>query len=226
MGRGEIGAAEVLQAAVGDPVVVENDIAGEVVVLRPQAVRNPGAKAWGGADDPPGVEEKVLLAVERKFADHRSDDAQLVGHLGDPGEEVADPQAALPALAKLPRAPEPDPIGVGLRALRDIRVADLRPFVGLEHRLGIEEIDVARAPVHEAEDDVAGPGASGGRRCRGGLWPEEAGERKHSESCGRPSEEAAPRRGGRSPAGAVAGGERVGRGHRTSLRQATASGGG
>jgi len=182
MGGGEIGAAEVLQAAVGNPIVVEDDIAREIVVLFPQAVGDPGAEARGGADDPAGVEEEILLAVEREFADHRADDAQLVGDLGDAGEEIADPQPTFPLPAKLPRAAEPDPVGVRLRPLRDVRVADLRPFVGFEHRFGIEEIDMARAAVHEAEDDVAGPGARRGRRCPGGAGAEEAGERKHPEA--------------------------------------------
>ena len=56
------------------------------------------------------MEQEILLAVQRLLPDHRSDDAELVGNRGDVRQQVADPEAALAVLPKLPRAAEPHSI--------------------------------------------------------------------------------------------------------------------
>ena len=92
--------------------------------------------------------------MQRQLADHRAHDAQLVRDLRHIGKQIANPQAALPALPKSPRTAEPDTVRGGLGTLGDSPLADLLPLALLEHGLWIEGVHVAGSAVHEAKDDA------------------------------------------------------------------------
>ena len=70
------------------------------------------------------------------------------------GEEVADLHAALAAGPELPRRLQQVPGGGELHPR--LLPGDGLPVVLLEHRLGVEGIDLARPAVHEQEDDALG----------------------------------------------------------------------
>ena len=78
-------------------------------------------------------------------------DAQVVGLLGQLGEDLRDPQPRLAVLGELERrAEELGPAAVA---------ADGRGFARLLVQLGlvVEQIDVRRPAVHAQEDDPLGP---------------------------------------------------------------------
>ncbi len=196
MVRGEKGAGKVLRAAVGHPVVVQQHVAGQLFVLRAQPVGNPRAQTWRGADAAARMEQQILRAVQGCLADDRADHAQLIRDVGDVRQEVAHPQARLPALFEFPEILQPFAIW-GER---------LRTFIGPPLRLvavpfgefwfRIKGVHMRHAAVHEEKDDVLGARRemrerSPGLRRRPLI--RESGERQHSEAHARALEKTAPR---------------------------------
>ena len=121
---GQKAAGEILEAAIGDPVVVEQEIAGQPVVFGPEPIRHPRTDAGGRTDGSARVQQQGLGPVQRTFAAQRTDDAEIVGNAGDVREQIADPQPRLAALLEVPETFEPAAIGADR----------LRQGVGPPHR--------------------------------------------------------------------------------------------
>ena len=196
MRGGQPGAGEILHAAVGNPVVVQQDVAGQFFVFGPQAIRDPGADAGRRADAAAGVQQQVLLAVQRRFADHAADHAQFVGARGDVRQQIADPQSRLAALLELPQALQPLAAWTGaLRTGVGFQLGRLAVPLG-QLGLGIERVDVRNAAVHEQKDHVLGPRREmrarrpGFRRRPAAGQP---GERQPAKAHARSLEKTAPR---------------------------------
>jgi len=68
-GGGQVRATKILQAAVGNPVVVQDHVARQVLIFTPQPIRNPSPHARCLTEDPAGVQQQVLLAVQRQLPD-------------------------------------------------------------------------------------------------------------------------------------------------------------
>ena len=195
---------------------VDDDVAGEILVLRAEAVERPGAERRTDELRGAGVELREGLWMGRQVGGHRVDHAQLVGVSGDLVEEARHPQAALATLAELPprrdkRCPSPAPVS-RRRVL---------PGVGEEPRLVIEGVDVRRPPLHAEEDhalrprgEVRGPGGErpGSRHGLGvfrgqrglgvfrdqrrlGVFRDQRGKGQKSEAVGGVGEERPPRPG-------------------------------
>ena len=82
--------AEVVRAALGE-VLADRDVAGDVLVLGPEPVRDPRPQARPDERVAPGVPLQHGPAVPRVRAVHRVDHAEVVDAAGDLGEERADP---------------------------------------------------------------------------------------------------------------------------------------
>ena len=81
---------------VGDAAGVgQDDEAGKVLVLGPEAVREPRAHRREAHLAEPGVRLEDAGDVVGGLGDHRVDHRQLVGDLGQAREQVGDPEAAL-----------------------------------------------------------------------------------------------------------------------------------
>ena len=94
-------------------------------------------------------------------------------------KEVADFDAALAVLAELERRGEG---GAGLAlGAPGCRRAAAWPAYFVEHRLGIERIDVRRPAVHEQVDDVLGLGREMRRRWRAERVPADGGLLRRNE---------------------------------------------
>ena len=92
------------------------------------------------------------------FADHRSDDAKIIGAVADMGEQVADRDAALARVFEGPRRFHQRPgffVGESERALHRQRLT----VIAIEPRLGIERIDARGTTVHEQKDHTFGAGS-------------------------------------------------------------------
>ncbi len=185
MGGREEGAGEILGTAVGDPIVVEEDVAGEVFVFGAEAVGDPRADAGRGADAAAGVEEEILGSVEWSLTDHRADDTEVVGDAGDVGKQVADPESRLAALPEVPRVFEP--FAAGADALGEFVVPPLRGLAVApgQFRFGVKRVHVGNAAVHEEEDDVFGARGEmglGAAFIRGGGLAGESGAGEPAEA--------------------------------------------
>src|SRR4051794_12531338 len=88
----------------------------------------------------------------RLVAAQAVDDAQVVGVLSDVGEEIGNPQAALAVLLELPGGSHER---FALAAAT--RIAGFA-VIGEETRFVVKGIDIARAALHEKENDALGAG--------------------------------------------------------------------
>src|SRR5262249_29284674 len=130
--------------------------AGQLLALGPQAVAHPRAGAGTALDAGAGVEEETRARVLRKRDVARADEAHFVNHRRQVREEVADWQATLAVLLELPRAGEDLADVVELRRLDFHQLAGVAAVVLIQHRLGVERVDLRRPPVHVEEDYVLG----------------------------------------------------------------------
>ena len=94
------------------------------------------------------------VAVGRVSAVQRVNEAHVVHALGDVGKEFAHGDTGLPVFRELPR-----------RFEQRARLGELHPrlrtrvrfaVIAVQQRLGVEGIDLARAALHEQEDDPLG----------------------------------------------------------------------
>ena len=108
-----------------------------------------------------GVDAERGLKVVRVIVAHRTDEAQVVGALGDVRKEIADPQPRLAALLERPL--RPFEIFLHHAIVRRERFEHaLRHDVGAivigeQFRLVIERVDVRHAAAEVDEDDPFGP---------------------------------------------------------------------
>ena len=136
--------------------VGQDDEAGEVLVLGPQAVRQPGAHRREAHLAEPGVRLEDAGDVVGGLRDHRVDHRQLVGDLGQVREQVGDPQAALAAaLEGVVRLVEPPHLAEERVGLAEA-LGHVLAVVLLQLGLVVERVDLAQAAAEEDVDDVPG----------------------------------------------------------------------
>ena len=131
----------------------QDDIRGQVLVLGAERVGDPRTDRRPTGDDHAGVHHPARLLVIAMLREHRANDGDLVRVLRDVRQRLGELGAALAVLAKAKRALEQvagDAFIVGDLSGRRLAV------VAIEHRLGVEQIDLARPAVHEELDDGAG----------------------------------------------------------------------
>ena len=138
------------------------DEGGKVVVLRSQPVAHPGSHRGTQEVVAAGVNHAHGLPVGRSAGVHRLDEAKVVGVLREVRPEVTDPRPALPPLPKFPCSVENFPTA-GLVLQLDVQVVEALEgkrlaVVFLQHRLGVEGIDLGDPAVHEEKDDPLGHG--------------------------------------------------------------------
>ena len=177
-------------------------VRGQVLRLRPQAVRHPRADAGVGGEQAPIVNFVHRRSVHDAVRDERSDETDVIDMPGDVGEKLRDRQSALAVASELPRRAQ-DRVGA-VRELAPDRAEALRQRlarVPVEHRLGIERVHrTGRADV-EDEDDRVGRGTEvrplGAERIRRGLGQSGPGQQvlqcERAESIGRAKQQVAPR---------------------------------
>ena len=150
-------------------MIGEDHVSREVLVLRPEAVREPAANARVPCQDRAGVHLVQRRTVVIRQAVHRSDDCQIVDVLGHVREQVRDFDPALTVASELPRRGHQ----AAWIALRYDHLANAgHGFAGMlgQGRLRVEGVDLAGAAVAEDGDQVSGLGPKvrlGQRTC---LW--------------------------------------------------------
>ena len=129
----------------------EDDVAGQVVVDRAEAVGEPGADRRTADLRVPGVHHQHRRLVVRDVGVHRADEADVVGAAADVREQLADVHAALAVLLERERRTHQR---AGLPLGRHRSAGQRLAVVLVEHRLGIEAVHLREPAVHEQEDDV------------------------------------------------------------------------
>ena len=145
------------EAAADQPPISapQRDEARQVLVLTAQAVGDPRPEAGMDGVDPAGRQVADRGLMVRRNGVHRADDAQVVDAVAQMGQQVADEDAALAA------RPEAEwrgiqPAGGAFGA--DFDVARPLACELVDFGLGVKQVDVRRAAVHEEEDHAFGAG--------------------------------------------------------------------
>ena len=154
----------------------QHDVGRQVLILGAQPVGDPGGQGRPAGDRHAGVHRPDGLLVVAVQGEHRADHGEVIGVPGDVRQRLGELQAR-PAVPGEPiRAAEQ--VAGELLVVGHFLGRRLAVVFG-EHRLGVEQIDVARPAVHEELDDGLGPrglvrGArpdvkrpASGRRCLG-----------------------------------------------------------
>ncbi len=155
----------------------EDDVAGQVLVVRAEGVGQPGAQAGPDRLHVARVHHQQARLVVGVVGVHRANDADVIDALGHLGVQLADLDAALAVLLGLERRghqlADPGPAGLLEQSIGHRLTVQL-----FQARLGVEGIDVRRTAVHEQEDHPFGPGGKvrspwsqridGRFRCRSG----------------------------------------------------------
>ena len=159
-------------------VVLHHHERGQVLVLRPQAVADPGPQRRPAADGAAGVHLADAAGMVQAVGPAGADDAQVVRTGRRLRQPVGNPQAPLAVL--LPLAGRIHDGAVVLPHRQDHRLESRRHRLAvelLEQRLGIERVEMAGATFHEEEDDGFGSrgnvGSFGGQRAgrrEDGSW--------------------------------------------------------
>ena len=145
-GRGQEAAVEVVQPAGRDQAAVEDDEAGQIVVLAPQAIVDPRPHAGPALNAGSGMEEIVGAGVLGKFRHHRADERPDRRRTrATCGNRSLTQRAALAILAELPRRLHDLADVVELRRLDLEDAVRILAVVAFEHRLVVERIDLATA---------------------------------------------------------------------------------
>src|SRR5216683_973610 len=168
----------------------ENDEAGEILVVRAEAVCQPGPHGGASGYVRSSVHHDERGLVVRNLGEDRPHDADVVDALANVGKELADFNSALSVAFEFERRLHER---AGLALVSEVSSRHRLTVVLREHRLRIEAVDMRQAAVHEEEDDVLGlrlevrvldhPGACGIadlRLCNG--FPDHAGEAHHGKS--------------------------------------------
>ncbi len=148
---GEEAAAEERTAA--GAAGAEGDESGEVLILRAEAVGEPGAEAGAGGEDGAGVDEAAGGGVGGVERVHRADDADVVDDGAHLGKKLAEFDAGLAVFGELEGTGE-EAAGLALGA----EVGGARALAGelFEGGLVVEHVDLRGAAGEEEEDDVLG----------------------------------------------------------------------
>ena len=154
-----------------------HDEAGQVIVRRAEAVIDPRAEGGAAALQAAGVHHQQAGAVDGRLGRHRVEERDVVDAVAEVREQVADPFAALAALAEFPARLD-DAAFVLVPAAAERFHGD-RFAVHADHRrLVIERVDVARPAVHEQKDDALGFG-----RAAAAVWARAGWRCKRRGSC-------------------------------------------
>ena len=132
----------------------------QVLVFAAEAVAEPGAEAGANLAGVAAVHQEQRRFVAGDVGVHRADHGDVVDRLGGATEDVADLDAALAVLVEFERRGEG---GAGLALGRECAAGQQLAGIFVEHRFGIERVDVRRAAVHEDVDDALGFGGEVGR---------------------------------------------------------------
>ena len=84
-------ASEIFQPTIRNPVVVQDHVPWQVLIVRTKAIRDPSAKTGCLTKTSPGMEQQVRLTMQRQFSHHRPDHADLIRHAGNMREKVTNP---------------------------------------------------------------------------------------------------------------------------------------
>ena len=124
----------------------QHDISGQVLILGAQAICRPRPDAGPAGNDHAGVHHPQGLFVIAVLGEHRANDGDFVGMTAHVRQRLGERQPRLALADEAKRALEQvagDPFVVGNLGRR-------RPaIVAIEHRLGIEKVDMARPAMHE-----------------------------------------------------------------------------
>ena len=134
-------------------MICEDHVAGQVLVLRAQTVGQPTAHAGMAGQHRAGVHLVQGRTVIVGQGMHRADHREVVRVLGDLREQFRNFEAALPVLLELPRGGH-QPAGIALRDDHLAHAGHHLAGVLFQLGLGVEGVDVARAPVAEDRDDT------------------------------------------------------------------------
>ena len=93
---------EAIDAAGRNQAAIQDHKSGQILAHASQPVGDPGAVAGPALQAAAGVHEVIRARVLREVGDHRAHDGEIVDALSDPREQVADRDAALAVVAKLP----------------------------------------------------------------------------------------------------------------------------
>ena len=174
---GHVARAPVLGAADGAAGRVEHHHEPrQVLVDRAEPVVHPAAERGRPAEQLAAVHHQHGAAVDGALGVHALDERDVVDAGGQVGEQVADPRAALAVLPEVP-------LGTDDAALVAVAAAALGLHLDglavepVELGLVVEGVDMARAAVHEQEDDALGLARQQGRLARQRVGPR-AGQRR------------------------------------------------
>ena len=129
----------------------EHHVGGQFIRLAAQAIGQPGTQRRAACGDASRIHGIQTLCMIAHTGGHGADERDLIHHLAQVGQQLADLHAALPVLGKLPRRAE-----ALRRSLCEVVILDLSgkflPVIFGEHRLRIKEIHLRR-PAHHEEGD-------------------------------------------------------------------------
>ena len=149
---GHVATAPVLGSADRAAGAVEHHHeAGQVLVLGPQPVVDPGAEGGVSAQQVARVHQQHRRAVDRRLGVHRVDEGDVVDALAHVGKEIRDVLAALSVLLEGPLGSDDAPFVPCPTPAPGLDL-DRLPVQGVEPGLVVEGVDVARTTVHEEED--------------------------------------------------------------------------
>ena len=148
--RPVLGAAD--RAAGG---VEHDDESGQVLVLAAETIIRPRPQARAAREDLARVHLQHGRPVDRRVGGHRVQERDVVDAGGEVREQVADHLAALAVGLEFPLRPD-DAAFVLLATPAERLHGDRLAVEIVELRLVVERVDLARAAVHEQEDDALG----------------------------------------------------------------------
>ncbi len=181
-------------------VRAQHDVAGQVLVVGPQTVGQPGPERRPADLGMAGVHHEHRRLMIRDVRVDGADEADVVGARADVREQFAHVHSALAVLLERERRAQQR---TGLAFGGDAAAGQRLPVILVEHRLGIEAVHLRQPAVHEQEDDVFRFGrvmksagrtdlrvlvrAAQRRGCRQRL-PDQSGKREHAEAIANPAE--------------------------------------
>ena len=133
----------------------QHDEARQVLVLRPQPIREPGAERRPARQSVPAIHHEQRRPVIPVVGVHRADDADVVDVRANLRKNLADLDAALSALLEFEwRAHQVPRRAVGF----DLRTGHRLAIVLDQHGLGVESVHLRHAAVQKQKDDTFGFG--------------------------------------------------------------------
>ena len=146
-GRALIGARQKAGMPVPGPAVVigglDFDITGQILILGPQAVEDPGPHAGQGEVERAGVELEQGRPMVHSLAHHGANHAQLVGVGSHLSKEIADRNAALTVAAEGEGRLHQSAQILGRELERQLE-GDGLAVIRLQPGLGVEGVDLGR----------------------------------------------------------------------------------